>query len=223
MGYNLFMKSFHSVSGLRPEHLLLKRKKKPKQIPFDYERRNKHLRVLGFTSYKEYLKSDIWFEIRNSVLQRDNSRCIICGKAASNVHHNSYELEVLAGAKLEFLVSLCRYHHEQIEFDDDNQKHDLQAARSSLAKKGTPVPALVYKNVSNWTKSQPHAPPKFDDVRPKTSTDKLLLQKKRAQIARQRLPLYIIEEKRALKEIKRRRKQKAKQNSVGVRQWRAMG
>lgn len=41
-------------------------------------------------SYKEYLESQLWQEIRSRVLKRDGYKCKICKCLATCVHHKSY-------------------------------------------------------------------------------------------------------------------------------------
>lgn len=73
--------------------------------------RRASLETLGFTSYQDYLDSELWQTIRRQVLDRDLHRCR-CRKAATQVHHSDYSVATLRGERLHRLVSVCRRCHE---------------------------------------------------------------------------------------------------------------
>ena len=75
------------------------------------------LKQLGFSSYNEYLSSDLWAEIRARILSRDNHICVVCSKRATQVHHRSYRWFVLKGECDADLASMCKGCHFSIEFD----------------------------------------------------------------------------------------------------------
>ena len=88
-----------------------------------YIERNKNVRKIGFPSYEEYLKSDLWEKIRERVKKRDKYRCQCCkGNHRIQVHHTSYQPKVLLGEQLDPLITLCEFCHHKIEFDDLNEK-----------------------------------------------------------------------------------------------------
>jgi hypothetical protein len=93
-----------------------------------YEVRSESLKQLGFESYADYLKSDLWRGIRQRVLDRDENHCWCCPKKARQVHHKSYALAVMEGKDLEPLISICRGCHKHIEFKDEGGKVGLQKA-----------------------------------------------------------------------------------------------
>ena len=65
--------------------------------------------------YTDYLKSPEWKKIRNSVLERDNFRCAVCGSTDGlNIHHITYENIFNEQENLSDLVTLCRKCHETI-------------------------------------------------------------------------------------------------------------
>jgi 5-methylcytosine-specific restriction endonuclease McrA len=54
-----------------------------------------------------------WEKVRNQILERDNYKCIICGKPATQVHHihlRSKRKDLLY--EFNNLVSLCDKHHD---------------------------------------------------------------------------------------------------------------
>lgn len=79
-------------------------------------------RYLGFSSYGEYLTSQHWSNIRALVLKKYAYHCVLCEKSATEVHHISYDMDVLLGVDTTKLVSLCRACHQSIEFAPDGTK-----------------------------------------------------------------------------------------------------
>lgn len=59
-----------------------------------------------------------WEEVRNLVLSRDNHKCVVCGKPATQVHHihlRSQRKDLLY--EMNNLVSLCDKHHDHSSED----------------------------------------------------------------------------------------------------------
>jgi hypothetical protein len=77
---------------------------------------------LGFHKYRDYLDSQLWRDIRESILTRDNHQCQCCQGPATCVHHISYDLEVMKGHQPESLCSLCEACHHYVEHTDDGHK-----------------------------------------------------------------------------------------------------
>jgi hypothetical protein len=86
-----------------------------------YRERNRNIRAMGFASYTEYLKSDLWESIRATVLSADNT-CWVCGTLATQVHHTKYRKKDLAGRDLAFLKPICAGCHRFGEFDKHGVK-----------------------------------------------------------------------------------------------------
>ena len=83
------------------------------QNPYAY--RDDNLRRLGFRSYGEYLRSDLWKSIRERVLA-DNWYCQRCDdRPAEQVHHRAYDPVTLSGKDLRSLTALCRGCHRTAE------------------------------------------------------------------------------------------------------------
>lgn len=95
-----------------------------------YRDRFKNVRLLGFDSYKQYLKSDLWEAVRKLKLESEPF-CQKCRKPATQVHHLSYALEVLVGSVLSGLFSCCRACHEAAEIQN-GEKATLGQANDSL-------------------------------------------------------------------------------------------
>ena len=82
-----------------------------------YTRRRSVLVAMGFDSYAEYLRSDLWKTIRKTVLKRDRFRCRCCRGKATEAHHREYTEESLSGLDTSTIVSVCRACHVSSEFD----------------------------------------------------------------------------------------------------------
>lgn len=94
-----------------------------------YTQRNKLLLELGFLSYAQYLASEIWAEIRNDVLYRDNHCCKLCNNRTVIVHHIDYNESTLLGLTGDGLVSICHECHKKVEFTKQDKKRPLICAQ----------------------------------------------------------------------------------------------
>ncbi|AJQ97493.1 HNH endonuclease [Gynuella sunshinyii] len=110
---------------------------------------------ISHMDYEKYLRTVFWKEIKEWIAERDDHRCVICRTEKSKfcdleVHHRSYELEVLEGRNSEMLVSLCPRCHKLIEFYDDGRKrlclhekdekyHELVQIYINLESNGLPL------------------------------------------------------------------------------------
>lgn len=81
-----------------------------------YDVRAANLLAIGFSSYGDYLQSELWALIRQRILDRDQALCIGCDKKATAVHHLTYGKLVLSGHQDDQLVSICGGCHRAIEF-----------------------------------------------------------------------------------------------------------
>lgn len=79
--------------------------------------RDRVVKSMGFVSYRAYLASALWSEIRGRILARDHGKCRLCGEPANSVHHVTYTKPVMCGRNDGQLISICRGCHESIEFD----------------------------------------------------------------------------------------------------------
>lgn len=93
-----------------------------------YTQRNVLLIQLGYSSYAEYLATELWIGIRAAVFKRDEHRCKLCGKDANVIHHVNYEETTLLGVTLDGMVSVCHDCHKKVEFDSKNKKRTLVQA-----------------------------------------------------------------------------------------------
>ena len=93
-----------------------------------YPKRKRHLRSLGFKSYAEYRKSDLWKTVRTMVFKAKGPTCLSCrSRPATEVHHGTYDLAVLVGADLRPLYPVCRECHKEAEFDGDRKRNVMEA------------------------------------------------------------------------------------------------
>jgi 5-methylcytosine-specific restriction endonuclease McrA len=98
----------------------------------NYQQRNDNLRSIGFTSYKSYLSSGLWKGIRDAILARDCRNCVRCGFRAWQVHHLSYDVDVLLGKRPGKLISVCDDCHRKAERNQDGSKTPHKAANIRL-------------------------------------------------------------------------------------------
>lgn len=87
----------------------------------------KGIHDVGDMDYDKYLRTVLWKNIREWVLERDNFRCAVCDAEKTKfceleVHHRSYDLDVLEGKNSGMLISLCSRCHRLIEFNSDGSK-----------------------------------------------------------------------------------------------------
>jgi hypothetical protein len=91
-----------------------------------YTGRNKRLARESLAgSYKEFLQSDLWREIRGRVLKRDGGLCRICGEKATQIHHTNYSAANLSGRSIVGMFAICGGCHKFIEFKQDGTKAHL--------------------------------------------------------------------------------------------------
>lgn len=96
-----------------------------------YTRRNEIILLLGFSSYRAYLRSPLWKEIRTKKLKRD-PQCFGCGRRAQQVHHGDYTMDNLTGASESELYSVCKMCHRWSEFTKNGHKRNPQEATAEL-------------------------------------------------------------------------------------------
>jgi len=113
------------------------------------------VRDISCMDYEKYLRTVFWKEIKEWVLDRDRFRCVVCSAEKSRfcdleVHHRSYDLDVLEGKNSEMLISLCPRCHKLIEFYSDGGKRvcleekdrkysELKRNHAEIESKGLPL------------------------------------------------------------------------------------
>ena len=86
---------------------------------FNYQERNLLLLDIGFVSYSEYLKSDIWDAIRAKTLEVHKD-CFCCRQnKATQAHHRRYSQNNLRLLVIGDMIGVCNWCHERIEFTFD--------------------------------------------------------------------------------------------------------
>lgn len=101
-----------------------KKLKKAKKNWDAYGVREQALRAMGFSSYKEYLASDLWKGIRSRRLSISDG-CSCCDNKADVVHHDTYHEKLLRGDQLAVerdLYPLCHGCHLKVEFSGDRKR-----------------------------------------------------------------------------------------------------
>ena len=107
-----------------------KLKQLKKQKEKEQAAKAKGYELAGFTSYKEYLNSPLWKEIRRKALQKRKHVCCGCGNRASQIHHSSYKEDVMLDEG-RYLYALCSDCHKYIEFNN-GKKNSLEEANRKL-------------------------------------------------------------------------------------------
>lgn len=107
--------------------------------------RKKYLKSLGFSSYKEYLKSGHWKDIRRAQL-KSQPWCCGCGIKASQVHHLAYDKKTLEGKSEMRLVSVCAHCHKDINYDSDGNKTTTHEANVRLLRKMRASKHAMWRN-----------------------------------------------------------------------------
>lgn len=92
-----------------------------------YQNRAVVLQQLGFKSYKDYLKSDLWKKVKQKVFRKKGSYCSLCNNPATTIHHNRYHRNDLIGKKTTFLNPICHECHQKIEFSDTKKSSVREA------------------------------------------------------------------------------------------------
>jgi NAD-dependent SIR2 family protein deacetylase len=108
--------------------------------------------------YKKYLKSDKWKKIKETILDRDCHKCVICGVGLSNrnvnIHHLNYEN--IYDEKREDLISLCNDCHEDIHKSKMTFNSYLKKIKE-IKKKEKKIPMYILMESNNIIKTN-----KFD-------------------------------------------------------------
>ena len=141
---------------LRAKHRLPKAKRKRFKKT---QGRPQNIRAAKSTDYNHYLRSALWRHIRGWVLKRDDNRCQCCNETATEVHHISYDQQVMDGCLLHKLISLCHACHQRVEFDGDVHIKDMNEKYRRLH-------AVMHEhtgtNLRDWETFQKRVTPKQD-------------------------------------------------------------
>ena len=75
---------------------------------YSYKKLGKQMKILGFTTYKEFLLSDLWRVFKIQIRKvYDISRCFKCGSGEKvSLHHISYK-NLLNPSNIAVLCSKC--------------------------------------------------------------------------------------------------------------------
>jgi hypothetical protein len=98
--------------------------------PTTYRERNALLKTLGFRTYKDYLESWLWQEIKRKAFALHGYACVFCKEKSILLHHKSYHRKVLLGEDLTPLAPMCRECHEMVELDSNGKKRRLKQAQA---------------------------------------------------------------------------------------------
>ena len=113
-----------------------------------YATRNETLKKIGFGSYAEYLRSDLWACVRERAFTMKGKACVRCGRKATSLHHADYKEPTLTGDDVSGLLPVCGRCHEMAERGPDGAKTTIEQATAFLRtpwrarcgpKPGTPI------------------------------------------------------------------------------------
>lgn len=99
-----------------------------------YADRNRTIRMLGFATYADYLKSAMWRRIAAEAYSTHGRNCLLCRNASETLHHISYGMLVLMGLNLKPIVPLCNSCHYRVEFFRNGKKRKLVQAQTAFNK-----------------------------------------------------------------------------------------
>jgi hypothetical protein len=97
-----------------------------------YATRNRLITQLGYASYEAYLSGPLWADIRSRVLKSSGGLCLVCRRAATQVHHVLYDLPTLLGHSFDGLVPLCGGCHRHAEITRAGRKRTFAEAITQL-------------------------------------------------------------------------------------------
>lgn len=87
-----------------------------------YAERERSVIMAGFASYKSYLKSELWKQIRKNVFELFGDECHFCGSKATQVHHERYDKDTMRGKEIRYLYPVCADCHKAGEFFVNGEK-----------------------------------------------------------------------------------------------------
>lgn len=91
------------------------------------------LRQLGYTSYRAYLRSDVWRMRRVAYFAHHKKACWICGNSGVvHLHHSHYE-RVGGYERDSDLVPLCSAHHRGVHSFMKRRKIPVERAHTAYA------------------------------------------------------------------------------------------
>lgn len=73
--------------------------------------------------------------VREKVFKMKGRRCLLCGKPATQVHHNRYLENDLTGRRVKYLVPMCDGCHLGIEFRGGTKATVVQAKKAFTRKR----------------------------------------------------------------------------------------
>lgn len=124
----------------------------------NYEERNTLLKKFGFNSVQHYRQSPLWKIIREEVRRRDHYQCSVpnCLNKGEHIHHVGWNSATLLGST-KLLVSLCRKHHREVEFENGEKLFDLSLIfrrTAELCSNTKCKPGVSNPQFGNWFKRQ---------------------------------------------------------------------
>lgn len=113
-----------------------------------YAHRDRVLKEIGYSSYADYLASDLWKGIRADRLSWQPN-CSCCERAADVVHHDCYHKKLLLGDKAACardLYPLCKRCHYVVEFAGERKRSSAEAVRQ--------LRRMLYRHLNGMSKTE---------------------------------------------------------------------
>lgn len=128
------LRSKNQITEISKRPLIINSRLDSKRDYSEYSERNQNLKKLGYATYQDYRASLRWSDIRDRVFKEKHEGCVNCGKHATQIHHERYDIETLMGTVLEYLHPICADCHHTLEFDPSGTKRSLSEANVEFGK-----------------------------------------------------------------------------------------
>lgn len=133
------------------------------KIKKDWEKRDESLKVLGFETYAEFLRSPRWQKLRAKLRQRpEYSNCLACGSPRVQLHHLHYK--GMKNNDSGSIIPLCGTHHEEFHNHAKAKEKTLKATWKFFKKLWGDSPYFhrFYNSRYNSAARRQHARRTFD-------------------------------------------------------------
>ncbi len=98
-----------------------------------WNRRNSNIGSRGGSmTYEQYLASEHWKKIKAKARKRPNyQKCEFCNNTKVELHHTNYKW-ILTNDELRAIISLCRFHHQEVHNFAKSKQVSVRIATNTL-------------------------------------------------------------------------------------------